>query len=287
MADFKTFITSLLERSHIKLPNNYLDADSMKLFQRAFTHKSFDAVNNYEHLEFVGDAIVNNVVAQYLKKWDDELSVCYLTRLKHNITSKKQLAIIAENAGFFKHIRMSDELRQRFLAMDAKTRHIVPSRKSKKDVCYMDVLEDCMEAVTGAISEVVDRKSGCKIGVGFVASYTFISSFLDELEISTKYEDIFDAKSRFKEICDQFHWSFSNAMGSQLYEECGKKTYTVYATAFPYGDKRENEKNKCQIKQQGVDKDELEMKVAAEMIELLKRKFNIEKIPPNPHNPMN
>ena len=73
---------------------------NVSFFTRALTHKSFlpeeklDFAN--ERLEFLGDAILDAVVAEYLySKYPDD-DEGYLTKLKSRIVNRKSLAAIGE-----------------------------------------------------------------------------------------------------------------------------------------------------------------------------------------------
>ena len=93
--NLKTFIISILEKLQLneKHISMMTDDESMKLFSKAFIHKSFDQRNNYELLEFRGDAVVNYTVSQYLlNRFPKVVSIKYLTRIKHNYVSKDRLS---------------------------------------------------------------------------------------------------------------------------------------------------------------------------------------------------
>jgi len=70
---------------------------SLIVFKKAITHKSFDqeSVSN-ERLEFLGDTIIDAIVAEYLYEkfpYEDE---GYLTKIKSKLVSRKTLSEIAE-----------------------------------------------------------------------------------------------------------------------------------------------------------------------------------------------
>ena len=39
-----------------------------KIYEEAFTHSSLNKLFNYERLEFLGDAVLNSIVSEYLYK---------------------------------------------------------------------------------------------------------------------------------------------------------------------------------------------------------------------------
>ena len=68
-------------------------------FEKAVTHKSFSQatdLNSNERLEFLGDAILDAVIAEYLFQRFPSEDEGYLTKLKSKVVSRKTLAEIAE-----------------------------------------------------------------------------------------------------------------------------------------------------------------------------------------------
>ncbi len=61
-------------------------------------------------------------------------------------------------------------------------------------------LEDVFEAFFGATSIIVNSK--IKSNSGYNICYNIIKSLFNETEISLKYEDLYDAKTRLKETMD-------------------------------------------------------------------------------------
>ncbi len=189
---FKTFISDILTRQ-AKLPVAKV-AEYLKhidVFEQAFTHSSANPTKNYEALEILGDSILNFCVVNYLSQRFPELmandgsGVGTLARLKINLVSKAIFAQCAEKLGFGDFIA-SDMLNRR---------DEMPS-----------LLEDTFEAFNGAlirVSALCDENSSRK---GYLVSlgpgYRIVSSFFDGMEISLKYEDLYDAKTRFKQLLD-------------------------------------------------------------------------------------
>lgn len=72
----------------------------IKFFQKAITHKSYaqvSEINSNERLEFLGDAILDAIVAEYLFQRFPGEDEGYLTKLKSKIVSRKTLGEIAES----------------------------------------------------------------------------------------------------------------------------------------------------------------------------------------------
>lgn len=270
---FQNFIISLFERGDI--PSHYVTDASMETFRRAFTHKSLEPVDNYEFLEIIGDVVVNMAVLNYIIEWNKKIvSVKYLTRLKHNITSKKELALLAEKAGFFKHIRMSDELRESFESLTEHAKH--------RTIEYLSILEDCFEAFLGAVQRVVDSMSRVSFGVGVAAAHKLCAAFLKDVKISLKYEDVFDAKTRLKELCDRRKWRFKqDVMKSKKIVRNGVEQYEVEITVFPYGNRQVDKTNAWSYTLVGETETETQNIACEHVIKFLK-KNGIEDVPPNP-----
>ena len=91
----KKYICSLMKEPEV-----------VRYYQRAFTHKTYNSINNYEFFEFLGDGTVNNSVIWYVsRKFPEyELSINpseVLTRLKITIISKQSLSNMADELGFW------------------------------------------------------------------------------------------------------------------------------------------------------------------------------------------
>lgn len=68
------------------------------LLKKALTHKSLSLLNN-ERLEFLGDALLNLYVTEYLYNRFDSLDEGKLTQFKATIVSRENLAKIAQDIG--------------------------------------------------------------------------------------------------------------------------------------------------------------------------------------------
>ena len=66
-----------------------------QLLQRALTHRSYSAAHN-ERLEFLGDSILNCVVAKHLYDIYPELPEGDLSRLRSNLVNQQTLFILAQ-----------------------------------------------------------------------------------------------------------------------------------------------------------------------------------------------
>ena len=114
------------------VPNN------SKLFEMAFTHKSYGVNNdlgyNYERLEFLGDSILSMLVSEYLYKKYEDKGEGKLTKLRSNYVCEAALIYYSEILNLDKDIQVfSDE--------DMKI--------SKNEV--LSINADVFESILGAI----------------------------------------------------------------------------------------------------------------------------------------
>jgi len=82
-----------------------------ELLRRALTHRSHGASHN-ERLEFLGDSVVNCVVALELYERFPRLTEGELSRLRANVVHQPSLAAVAQRYAFGEHLRLGEgELR--------------------------------------------------------------------------------------------------------------------------------------------------------------------------------
>ena len=77
---------------------------NLALLRTALTHKSFSSEHN-ERLEFLGDALLNLFVTEYLYDRFDSLDEGKLTQFKATIVSRENLTKIAQSIGLSNFIR--------------------------------------------------------------------------------------------------------------------------------------------------------------------------------------
>jgi dsRNA-specific ribonuclease len=191
--DFKNFIYSLCKKG--KLVPKYLDfltnEESLCQYSKAFTASSADQVNNYEIFEQLGDTTANKFLVWYFNRRFPFLNnadgVKVIARLRINYGARASFQSIAKSLGFWDFISASEEDR---------------SRNMKK------LLEDVFEAFVGVTEYLLDNHF--REGVGYAIVYTILKSIFDNMNISLKYEDLFDAKTRLKELCDMYKTQLTN-----------------------------------------------------------------------------
>jgi len=184
--NFEDMIRSILKKG--KLKEEYINriiTNGKELYSQAFTHPTANPDNNYEPLELLGDSIVNCCIVWYLSRRFPQLNcqdgVKIIARLKINLVSKKIFADFGDQLDFWKYVSADKETRD---------------TKMKK------TLEDVFEAFFGATQKLID--SEIRMGVGYSICYNIITNLFDTLHISLKYEDLYDAKTRLKEVFDFF-----------------------------------------------------------------------------------
>ena len=94
--DRKQQILALLKSLNIKRPRNY------ELYDRALTHSSYtyenklSAFDNYERLEYLGDAVLKLVVSEYLFERFPDYREGDLTKIRAVVVSDAKLAEVAK-----------------------------------------------------------------------------------------------------------------------------------------------------------------------------------------------
>jgi len=108
------------------------DFGDSSLLELAMTHRSFGGQNN-ERLEFLGDSIVNFVIAEALFRRFPEAREGQLSRLRARLVKGQTLAELAREMGFGEHLRLgSGEMK---------------SGGHRRE----SILADAVEAIIGAI----------------------------------------------------------------------------------------------------------------------------------------
>ena len=205
---FKVLIRKTLSisksMSHSKIEAILENQKYMNMFAQAFTSITYDPINNYEYMEQIGDVSINKFLINYFYTrfpvLKCTLGVKVVARLKINYCSKKTFSQISEDLGFFEFINASDEEKQNL---------------------RINLLEDVLESFFGCLEQILDEKY--HIGVGYAIIYDLLTSIFDTIPISLCYDDLYDAKTRLKELYD-LKKSVDNLTGKQL----GDLRYSVF-----------------------------------------------------------
>lgn len=193
--EFKNFIKKILKLSN-NISQKYIDLltskESIKSYESVFTTACCDPYNNYERFEQLGDVTINKFIVWYcynrFPQLDCTLGVKIIARLRINYGSKSSFEKIADNLGFWEYISAP-------LERDTEN----PSKKCR-NLNKKDLLEDVFEAFIGCTEFLVDKAT--RVGVGYAVVFDILSNLFDKIDMSLKYEDLYDSKTILKETLD-------------------------------------------------------------------------------------
>lgn len=160
----------LLERFSIKPVN-------VHLYDLAFLHESYSNENGidecYERLEFLGDAVLEIVISEFLYNMDSNLTEGELTNLRSNYVCKKALYVYSMELGLDQYVKLG--------AGQELTRREVDS-----------IISDVFESFIGALY----------LDLGLDTVKEFLSKTVIPHIMN---RDVFfcDYKSKLKQLCDK------------------------------------------------------------------------------------
>jgi dsRNA-specific ribonuclease len=196
--NFKILIQKILKNSKLSQDciNIILQDKNMKMLGDAFTSDTADQDNNYQIYEQLGDLSANKFIVMYMYQRFPQLRnarcVKIVARLRINYGAKKSFAEIARKLGFWNFITANIECRQ---------------KKMKA------LLEDVFESFLGVIELIVDDNSNMLVS-GFSVIYKILKTIFDDIDISLDYNDLYDPKTRLKELFD-----LHQDLGPLIYED--------------------------------------------------------------------
>lgn len=167
---------------------------NLSIYETAFTHRSTNEKNesgqpqNYERLEFLGDAMLGAVIAAHLYKKVPEGNEGYLTKMRSKVVSREHLNELGRDLNLTKFLKSS-----------------VPTQQFGGNI-YGNVFE----ALVGAI--YLDR--GIKYCEKFIQKRV-IKPYVDIKKLEGK---VISYKSLFIEWCQKHKKSFH----FEIYEDNGK-----------------------------------------------------------------
>jgi ribonuclease-3 len=151
------------------VPHTFSDPALLEL---ALTHASASGERNNERLEFLGDAVLDLIVAAELYRQSPELPEGAMTQRKAHVVSRKTLARAADRLGLAGAARFGGGMRRRALPAS--------------------VLANLFEAVLGAIY----------VDAGYEAARGFALDYLREaLAVASSAEEIDNPKQQLQELC--------------------------------------------------------------------------------------
>ena len=144
----------------------------LPLFAQAFIHKSFSSDQNNERLEFLGDAVLEIVVSEYLFNRFANLNEGQLTQMRASLVNTQSLAEIFQQLDCKDLLQTSKGTNK----LDETHKHSI----------YAGTLEACIGAIF--------------IELGFEESKSFILHiFQDSFSFLNESAELKDAKSRLQE----------------------------------------------------------------------------------------
>lgn len=180
-------ISELLRKLKIRAKN-------LSLYERAFTHSSFNADaktkhQDYEKLEFLGDSVLGLVVAELAYENRDDMNQGTLTKLKSSLVNTKALAAYSRKFHYDEYVRVGNSF--------------------SNDISKADhLLEDVFEAMIGAIY----------LDLGFNRAKQFITQiFLNDIK-HFNTDDLTDFKSRLQE---EFQAEHRESVTYEIIKETG------------------------------------------------------------------
>ena len=168
-------VTDLLKKLRIQ-PKN------LAIYEQALTHPSYNGDANtkhqdYEKLEFMGDAVLGYVTADLVFKNRPEMSEGNLTKLRSVLVSTKPLATYARAIALHEYIRIGHSI---------TCEQVYTSDK---------ILENALESLIGAIY----------LDAGLKVAYGFIKKLLIKDILSYDEDNLTDYKSKLQEEIQAEH----------------------------------------------------------------------------------
>lgn len=205
-----------------------------KLQQQALTHRSAGADNN-ERLEFLGDAIVNFIIAEAISRQFPDAPEGQLSRLRAELVKQESLADIA------RQLSLGEQL-------------ILGAGEMKSGARHRDsILSDAFEALVAAIYLDSDMDK-CKL--------TVLSWFAEKLAGLSLVDEYKDAKTSLQE------WLQARNMplpSYQLLEESGPDNQRIFRMRCRV-DMLQQE-----AEADGISKKQAEFKAAEQLLDQLKK----------------
>lgn len=135
----------------------FLSPSAMNIWKDAFTHETVSSTNNYEDLEYIGDAILKAAFPQYLTLKFPHLHKGEYTELNVAYMSKMQNAEFAKQMGFGAYIRV--------IGMDR---------------AILNLEADVFESFFGALNNI---GNSIYFGSGFVHCYNMMTYLFETINI--------------------------------------------------------------------------------------------------------
>lgn len=184
-----------------------IEAVNHSLYELALTHPSCNSEQNtkhqdYERLEFVGDAVIGFVSADIIYRIHEDMDQGLMSKLRSFLVCSKSLANYARVINLYEFVHIGHS--------------ITPAQLEKSD----KILEDVFEALMGAI--YLDQ--------GIDVAYRVIEGFILEDVKNTGVDQLIDAKTKLQEDIQS---EYREAVKYELIDEYGPahdRTFEVQVT---------------------------------------------------------
>ena len=168
-------VNTLLKKLHISYKN-------VALYEQALTHPSYNGEANtkhqdYEKLEFIGDAVLGYVTADLVYKNRPEMSEGDLTKLRSVLVSTKPLAAYARKINLYQYVRIG---------------HSITAEQVKQSD---KILENVLESLIGATY----------LDAGLNNAYHFIKDLLLNDILQYDADNLTDYKTKLQEEIQAEH----------------------------------------------------------------------------------
>jgi dsRNA-specific ribonuclease len=109
----ESFVYNILLTANIIEPSEkaqYFSPKNLDIWTNAFTHETFSSKDNYEDLEYIGDAILKAVFPNYLRALFPNLNKSKYTEINVAYMSKMKQGDLSRQMGLKKYIRVANEI---------------------------------------------------------------------------------------------------------------------------------------------------------------------------------
>jgi len=218
------------------LKNLEYSFNDITLLDEALTHRSFASKNN-ERLEFLGDGILNFVIADELYKAYPDVQEGDLSRLRANLVNKESLAVIANKLKLGDVIKLgSGELKSGGFRR--------PS-----------ILADAVESILGSVY--------CDGGFQ-PARDLIIRLYTDRLASPTDLQSLKDPKTQLQELLQARRYSLPDYQVTDITGQAHAQIFHVRCTI---------EKIKIEVNGEGKSRRKAEQVAAEKAIKLVNENF--------------
>ncbi|NOQ90031.1 MAG: ribonuclease III [Gammaproteobacteria bacterium] len=173
--------------------------NDVSLLEEALTHRSYAAVNN-ERLEFLGDGILNFVIAHELFKSYPEVQEGDPSRLRATLVNKDSLAEIAS------HLKLGDVIK------------LGSGELKSGGFRRPSILADAVESILGAVY--------CDAGFD-VCRALIVRLYADRLATPADLQSLKDPKTRLQELLQSRHFSLPDYLVTNISGQAHAQNFHV------------------------------------------------------------